>query len=163
MTNGEGKRIWDWYNAGGFGQIAASLWDRDVSHFNPGETPGMTEFKMNLIEHGRSMAESFIVEMLKNRVGEFSRGVIGSPFHIVCDKLASLAPSGTKVPQSALLHALKEAEWIDMGRIASSDYPNKKHIFVAPDVRDQFNKSELRRMIEAVSYTHLTLPTILRV
>jgi len=148
MTNGEGKRIWDWYNAGGFGQIAASLWDRDVSHFNPGETPNMTEFKMNLIEHGRSMAESFIVEMLKNRVGEFSRGVIGSPFHIVCDKLASLAPSGTKVPQSALLHALKEAGWIDMGRIASNDYPNKKHIFVAPDIRDQYKKSDLRRMIE---------------
>jgi len=148
MTNGEGKRIWDWYNAGGFGQIAASLWDRDVSHFNPGETPGMTEFKMNLIEHGRSMAESFIVEMLKNRVGEFARGVVGSPFHLVCDKLASLAPSGTKVPQAALLHALKEAGWVDMGRIASAEYANKKHIFVAPELKDQYKKSELRRMIE---------------
>ena len=148
MTNGEGKRIWDWYNAKGFGQIAASLWDRDVSHFNPGETPGMTEFKMNLIEHGRSMAESFIVEMLKNRVGEFARGVVGSPFHLVCDKLASLAPSGTKVPQAALLHALKEAGWVDMGRIASAEYANKKHIFVAPELKDQYKKSELRRMIE---------------
>ena len=148
MENHEGKAIWDWYLAGGFGQIAAFLWDRDVSKFNPGAVPGMTEFKMNLIEYGRSMAESFIVEMLHKRTGEFARGVIGSPFHVVCDKLASVAPSGTKVPQSALLHALKEAGWIDMGRIASADYPNKKHIFVAPDVRDQYNKSELRRMIE---------------
>jgi len=148
MKDYEGKAIWEWYLAGGFEQIAASLWDRDVSHFNPGATPSMTEFKLNLIEHGRSMAESFIVEMLKNRMGEFSRGVIGSPFHLVCDKLSSLAPSGTKVPQAALLHALKEAGWIDMGRIASNDYSNKKHIFVAPELKEKYKKSDLRRMIE---------------
>jgi hypothetical protein len=35
-----------------------------------------------------------------------------------------------------------------MGRIASNDYPNKKHIFAAPEMRDQYKKSELRRMIE---------------
>ena len=148
MMDNEGKQIWDWYLSGGFEQIAASLWDRDVSAFNPGATPGMTEFKLNLIEHGRSMAESFIVEMMTKRAGEFARGVIGSPFHAICDKLAAVAPSGTKVPQAALLHALKEAGWVDMGRLASSDYPNKKHIFAAPEVRDQYKKSELRRMIE---------------
>ena len=150
MKDNEGKTIWDWFHAGGFEQIASFLYARDVSAFNPGATPGMTEFKMNLIEHGRSMAESFIVEMLNKRMGEFSKGVIGSPFHQVCDKLAGLAPSGVKVPQAALLHALKEAGWIDCGRIASADYPNKKHIFKAPDIDARYTKSDLRRMVEEV-------------
>jgi len=101
-----------------------------------------------LVEHGMSMAESLIVEMLRNRLGEFQRGMIGSPFHSVCDRLTGVAPSGTKIPQAALLHALKEAGWKDMGRIASTDFPNKKRIFCAPEIAETHSKSELRRMIE---------------
>jgi hypothetical protein len=85
--------------------------------------------------------------MLKNRTGEFSRGVIGSPFHLLCDRLAGSAPSGVKVPQAALLHALKEAGWIDCGRVKSRDYDAKKHIFCAPELAE-LAKSELRRRIE---------------
>jgi hypothetical protein len=106
-----------------------------------------TEFKANLVEHGMSMAESFLVEMLRNKSGEFSRGVIGSPFHSMCDRLTGLAPSGVKVPQAALLHALKEAGWIDCGRLMSRDHTSKKHIFCAPDMAD-IAKSELRRLVE---------------
>jgi hypothetical protein len=106
-----------------------------------------TEFKANLVEHGMSMAESFLVEMLKNRTGEFSLGVIGSPFHSLCDRLAGQAPSGVKVPQAALLHALKEAGWIDCGRLMSRDYTSKKHVFTCPEMAD-LAKSELRRMVE---------------
>ena len=148
MGAAQAKAMWDWYHAGGFQRVAAWLKERDVSMFNPSETPMMTEFKMNLVEHGMSMAESFIVDMLRNRTGEFQRGVIGSPFHSICDRLTGLAPSGTKVPQAALLHALKEAGWKDMGRIASTDYPNKKRIFCAPGVEDTMIKSEMRRIIE---------------
>jgi hypothetical protein len=53
-----------------------------------------------------------------------------------------------KVPQSALFHALREAGWVDLGRVASSDYPSKKHLFAAPDMAGR-SKSELRRLIEA--------------
>ena len=106
-----------------------------------------TEFKLNLIEHGLSMAESYLVESMRLKVGEFSKGVIGSPFHAVCDRLAGSAPAGVKVPQQALLHALKEAGWVDLGRVASSDYPSKKHLFCAPDLANS-NKSNLRRLVE---------------
>ena len=129
--------------------------DRDVSQFNPSAPPMMTEFKANLVEHGMSMAESFIVEMMRERKGEFTAGVIGSPFHSLCDRLAGVAPSGVKVPQAALLHALKEAGWIDCGRLASHDYPSKKHIFAAPNVYDTFKKSELRRAVESPVAPHL--------
>jgi hypothetical protein len=108
----------------------------------------MTEFKQNLIEHGMSMAESYLVEMLRARQAEFASGVIGSPFHALCDRLTGGAPGGVKVPQQALLHALKEAGWQDMGRIGAVGMPTKKHVFAAPDML-HLNKSEMRRMVEA--------------
>ena len=142
------QKIWSWYRAGGFAAIARWLYARDVSQFNPAAAPPMTEFKMNLVEHGMSMAESYLVEMMRNRTNEFSRGVIGSPFHSLCDRLAGSAPSGVKIPQAALLHALKESGWHDCGRLMSRDYPSKKHIFCAPDLVDVLSKSELRRAVE---------------
>jgi hypothetical protein len=147
MESNQAKKIWDWYRSGGFQAIASWLQARDVSKFNPSAPPMWTEFKANLVEHGMSMAESFLVEMLKNRTSEFSRGVIGSPFHSLCDRLTGQAPSGVKVPQAALLHALKEAGWVDCGRLMSRDHTSKKHIFCAPEMAD-ISKSELRRMVE---------------
>ena len=147
MDSRQAKRIWDWYRNGGFGMIARFLRDRDVSQFNPSAPPMWTEFKANLVEHGMSMAESYLVDLLRERKGDFAKGVIGSPFHSLCDRLAGQAPSGVKVPQAALLHALKEAGWIDKGRLKSRDFDTKKHIFCAPDLAE-YGKSELRRMVE---------------
>jgi hypothetical protein len=147
MEPGKAKKIWDWYRAGGFGMIARFLRARDVSQFNPSAPPMWTEFKANLVEHGMSMAESYLVDMLRERKGDFTKGVIGSPFHSLCDRLAGQAPAGVKVPQAALLHALKEAGWVDKGRIKSREFDTKKHVFCAPDLED-VSKSDLRRMVE---------------
>jgi Family of unknown function (DUF5906) len=140
-------KMWAWYKAGGFAAISGWLMARDVAAFNPGAAPMLTEFKMNLVEHGMSMAESYLVELMRNRMGEFSKGVVASPFHALCDRLAGAAPSGVKVPQPALLHALKEAGWVDCGRLKSREFDSKKHIFCAPDMAD-VSKSELRRLVE---------------
>jgi hypothetical protein len=147
MDSGEARSLWAWYNAGGFSAIASWLMLRDVSAFNPSAPPMMTEFKLNLVEQGMSTAESYLVEMMRGRMGEFARGVVGAPFHSLCDRLMGAMPSGVKVPQAALLHAFKEAGWIDCGRLASADYMSKKHIFCAPDMIYN-KKSELRRMVE---------------
>ncbi|NBR32741.1 MAG: hypothetical protein EBT84_11365, partial [Sphingomonadaceae bacterium] len=109
--------------------------------------PAWTEFKANLVEHGMSIAESYLVELMRGRRGEFSKGVVGSPFHSLCDRLAAGAPSGVKVPQAALLHALKEAGWIDCGRIKSRANDTRKHVFCAPDMQ-LHSKSELRDLVE---------------
>ena len=147
---GSGLALYNWYRAGNFEHIAAWLHARDVSKFNPGAAPAMTEFKLNLLESGMSSLESTMVEMIRLRSGEFARGAIGSPFHHVCDRIADLTGLGrSKVPQSALLHALKEAGWVDCGRLASNDHPSKKRIFAAPDTIEAHSKSELRRMVEA--------------
>jgi hypothetical protein len=150
MDSNKAKDMWDWYRHGGFESISAWLYARDVSKFNPSASPMMTEFKANLVEHGMSMAESFLVEMLKGRKGEFAKGVIGSPFHALCDRLTGLAPSNVKVPQAALLHALKEAGWVDCGRLKSREFDTKKHIFADPEIASILSKSELRRALEDV-------------
>ena len=147
MAADAAARMWDWYKAGGFAAVGAWLHARDVSAFNPGAAPMMTEFKLNLVEHGMSMAESYLVELMRNRLGEFSKGVVASPFHALCDRVAGAAPAGVKVPQPALLHALKEAGWVDLGRVASGDFPSKKHMYCAPDMVG-VSKSDMRRMVE---------------
>ena len=150
MDATEAASLWAWYKSGGYEGVAGWLHRRDVSAFNPAAAPMLTEFKMNLIEQGMTIAESYIVDMIRNRLGEFSGGVIASPLHAICDRLSGNMPQGTKVPQAALLHSLKEAGWVDMGHCNSGEYATKKHIWCAPELR-RTSKSELRRMVEPVT------------
>jgi hypothetical protein len=46
----------------------------------------------------------------------------------------------------ALLHAFREAGWIDMGRVYSAELPTKRHAFSAPDWTG--SKSDARRIAE---------------
>jgi hypothetical protein len=117
----------------------------------------MTEAKTIMIDHGRSTAESYLIELIAARLGEFSTGVIAAPFHGLCDRLAGGAPTGVRIPPAALLHALKEAGWLDCGRIGARDYPTKKHIFCAPELADN-KKSDLRRAVET-----LPAPSVVRI
>jgi hypothetical protein len=148
MSDAEGAVMWAWLESGGKSAVAAWLHARDVSAFAPGATPMLTEAKAIMVEAGMSGAESFLVDLMRHRLGEFNKGVVGAPWHALCDRLQGSSPTGTRIVQPALLHALKEAGWVDMGRIASRDYLSKKHIFVAPDMVGT-PKSDLRRMVEA--------------
>ena len=152
MTAAGADALWNWYKSGGFEKVAAWLWQRDVTRFNPAAAPPVTEWKLNMVEHGLSVAESFLVDLMRNRMGPFVHGVAAGPFHRLCDTIAAgHVPAGTKVPQAALLHAFKEAGWRDMGRIGSTEFPTKKHIFADPDVAAGVSKSDLRRMVEGVA------------
>jgi hypothetical protein len=150
MNPAEAASLWNWYKSGGYENIAGWLHRRDVSAFNPAAAPMMTEFKLNLIEQGMTIAESYLVDLIRNRVGEFAKGIVASPLHALCDRLSGSVPQGTKVPQAAMLHALKEAGWIDMGHCGSGEFLTKKHIWCAPELR-RASKSELRRMVEPVT------------
>jgi hypothetical protein len=48
------------------------------------------------------------------------------------------------------MHALKEAGWLDCGRLHSREYGAKKHVFCAPELAGT-SKSDLRKMAEKVS------------
>lgn len=96
-----------------------------------------------------SSAESSIVEMIRNREGEFSKGVIAGPFQKVCDRLQAVMAPGVKVPPAALLHALQEAQWVDLGLVhARPEYATKRHIFAAPEMAERYSRSDLRRMVD---------------
>ena len=151
MPEDEAMKLWNWYqNRGGFAAVAAHLYARDVSAFNPGATPPMTEAKMIMVEQGRSMGESYLVDIISRRLGEFAPGVVAAPFYALCDRLQGQAAPGVKLVPAALMHALKEAGWVDCGRLASRDYTTKKHIFCAPELVGT-GKSDLRRMAEKVT------------
>ena len=147
MSDTEGQTIWNWFETGGQSAVANWLSQRSVADFNPGAAPPFTEAKAIMIEHGRSTAESYLVDLIRNRAGEFARGVVASPFYSLCDRLAGGAPAGVKVPQAALMHALREAGWIDLGRIKSRANDARKHVFCAPDMAEK-SRSELRDMAE---------------
>jgi len=152
MDADDANALHAWFKAGGYEQIGAWMHQRDVSAFNAAAAPPSTEWKTNMVEHGLSVAESFLVDLMRLRVGPFAVGVIAGPFHRLCDTIiTNHVPAGTKVPQAALLHALKEAGWIDCGRIGSVDFQTKKQIFAAPDVANSYSKSDLRRMVESVA------------
>jgi hypothetical protein len=149
MTEAEGLALWRWYEKeGGFGRVAQWLATRDVSAFNPKATPMAAEYKSRLIENGRSMAESYVLELIQRNAPEFALGVVGTPWHRLCDRLQQGAPSGVKIPQQALLHALKEAGWEDQGMVKSADFQTKKNLWVRPDLLKVYSKSDLRRMVE---------------
>jgi hypothetical protein len=150
MDPSAAQAMWTWYRAGGFETIARWLADRNVSKFNPSAPPMWTEFKENLIENGMSIAESYIVDQIRAKAGEFRRGIIATPFFKICESLNNGAPSGVKIPQAALLHALKEAGWIDRGKVASAEHPGKRHIYIAPELM-KHSKSALRNMLEPSS------------
>jgi hypothetical protein len=147
MEPEEGAAFWKWFETGGKSAVAAWLYKRDVSAFNAGAAPFMTEAKAIMIETGMSGAESFLMEMMRERIGEFKSGVLASPWQSACDRLTGVAPTGMKLPVAALLHAFREAGWVDMGLLKSRAYTSKKHVFCAPDMVNR-SKSELRDLCE---------------
>ena len=149
MDSEAAARMWAWYKSGGFAAVAAWLAARDVSAFNAGAAPPMTEAKAIMVETGMSGAESFLVEMMRSRIGEFASGVLGGPWQSVCDRLTGQAPTGMKLPVAALLHAFREAGWVDMGLLKSRAHTTKKHIYAAPDMVNR-GKSELRDMVQSM-------------
>ena len=147
MSDADGAVMWAWLNAGGKSAVAAWLHARNVAAFNPGASPFLTEAKAIMVEAGMSGAESFLVDLMRNRLGEFSKGVVGAPWHALCDRLQGLVQGNVKIVQPALLHALKEAGWVDMGRLKSRRHDTKKHIFCAPEMVDM-SRSDMRDMVE---------------
>lgn len=149
MDPDEAAALWRWYEKeGGFARIARWLADRDVSAFNPAAAPPVTDWKITMVEQGMSVAESFLVDMIRERRGEFARGVVGAPFYAMCERLLGHAPTGVKLHHAQMLHSLKEAGWVDLGRVASARNATKKQMFAAPDMAKKHSKSALRDMIE---------------
>jgi len=151
MDAAEAKKLWAWYKAGGFAAIARFLHDRDVSKFNPAASPSSTDFKVNMTENGMSLAESYLVGMMRARSGPFASGISGGPFHVLLDQAAQVGnvPPTVRFTMLSLMHAFKEAGWRDRGRIMSRELTTKKHVFTSPDL-GHLSNSDARRMAEEI-------------
>lgn len=139
--------LWAFYRAGGYAAIARWLLRRDVRAFNPAAAPPATLEKESMISGGLSAGEDFLVALIERRTGEFARGVIGSPFGGLIDRLQAQAPQGARIYKAALFHALKEAHWVNVGRVHSAEYTTRADVWCAPDMAG-LSKSELRRLVE---------------
>ena len=147
LPEADATALWTWYTRqDGFGAVAHYLATYDVADWCPTAPPPMTEAKAILIDAAMSPAEAVLVAAIRGRVGDFAPGVIAGPFHPILDRVQYPAHVKTP-PQSALFHALKEAGWVDVGRLHSREYSTKKHIFRAPELAGVL-KSDLRNMVE---------------
>ncbi len=147
LPEAQATALWTWYRAGGMEAIAAWLHARDVSAFNPAAIPPMTEEKASMIEGGLTTGEDYLCGLATRRAGEFARGVVGSRWSAVVDRLQATAPQGVKLNKHALFHALKEAKWVHVGRIMSAEHTSKVDVWCAPDMA-HLPKSELRGLVE---------------
>ena len=146
LPDDNAARLWDWYGKGGFEAVAAYLDARDVSAFNPGAVPPITDAKLAMVDLGMSGGEAFIADMVRDRVGPFSRGVVGSPWFDVLAQIARIT-SGHKPTREALFVALRDSGWQDIGRVMSREHRTPKHLWIAPELADK-NKSEIRSIAE---------------
>jgi hypothetical protein len=107
---------------------------------------------MAMMAAGLSNAEALLVEMMRDRRGEFSTGAVMAPWAGLCDRLAGLLPAGTRLGPHTLFHAAREAGWVDLGMVKAPEYPTKRHVLCAPDVLENAGNSraEVRRRCEAV-------------
>ena len=101
-----------------------------------------------MTEAGLSPVESYLVELMRDRQGEFASGVVSAPWQELCGRLSAMAPQGARVPVQALFHAFAEAGWLDCGLCHSREYATKRHLYCAPELAE-LGKAELRRMSEA--------------
>ena len=150
MTPAEIDRIWGWYRSGGLEAVAGWLRARDVSAFNPKAIPFSTEYKQRLIHTGMSHGEAYVYHLIEKGEAPFDVDVIGGPWHKILDIVNAPLNGSTRVVQPALLHALKEAGWVDKGLCYSTDFPTRKHCFVKPQIAD-WSRSDIRRRLAALT------------
>jgi len=156
MHNEEAAAMWHWYAQGGLDAVCAYLNERDVSAFNPGAAPPMTDAKAILLQTGMNPTEAALAEMIAARSGPFRHGFLCGPLHRVVNELQNMLGDRYRVNQAALHIALKDAGWVDRGRVYSKELITKKHVFTAPD-HSHLSNSEVRRMIETVAPPSLSV------
>jgi len=153
LSKVEGAAIWDWFKAGGRAAVAGWLRSRDVSAFAPGGAPPFTEAKAIMLSAGLSLVESALVEMMRDKRGEFALGAIKAPWQALVDRLQAQMPVGSKASVHALFHALREAGWVDLGRVKATPNGSKVHLYASPDTLERVdgNRAEIKRMLDSAS------------
>jgi hypothetical protein len=146
MREEDSLALWAYFKAGGLQAGAAYLRQRDVSRFNPSATPPWTDAKTIMVGSARTGAESWLVERIEKKALEFRHGYACGPWQAVVDRLQDHAPQNVRLNVPALLHALAECGWTDVGLVKTKRYGTRRHIWLSPDWRG--TKTEARDAAE---------------
>ena len=149
MSPAAAAALWGWYAAGGYAAVAGLLARRDVSAFNPGATPFVTDAKGCMGEASMSPPESWLFEYIKEGRGVFARGAIAAPFHALLDQLQGQCPPTMRLTRNAMIQALQDADWHDCGRIMSVEYPSNKHIYCTKQLWAEGPRKYIRALVES--------------
>lgn len=148
MDDADGSSIWDWYlNDGGYDAVTGYLYARDVTKFNPGAVAPMTEAKRALLDLSLTSAESYLVNMVKNREGPFAKGVVASPWQDIVAACGGMSAKASRELKDTLLQTLQSCGWVDMGRCTSRQHAAPRAIWCTPDMAER-SPSELRNLVE---------------
>ena len=101
-------------------------------------------------KHVSPQIVAFIKPLIQNKHGAFKYGIIGSPFHKLCENLSRQNPNGQRIRFRDLAQALAESGWIDRGRVSSRDFNTKRHVFIHPE-HDHLTKSQVSRIFETIT------------
>jgi hypothetical protein len=148
MREEDSAALWGYFKAGGLRAGAAYLRQRDVSKFNPAATPPWTDAKSIMVGSARTGAESWIIERIEKKALEFRHGFACGPWQAVVDRLQDHAPQNVRLNVPALLHALSECGWVDVGLVKTKRYGTRRHIWLSPDWRG--TKTEARDAAETL-------------
>ena len=77
---------------------------------------------------------------------EFAKGAIVGPFLKLLDRLQ--AGFDGRLYRGELEHALKAAQWDDLGLVKTRESPSRRHLFAAPGMIAEHSRSDLRRLAE---------------
>lgn len=158
MRDEDAAELWRYFRAGGLQAGAAYLRTRDVSRFNPAAAPPWTDAKQIMVASSRSVSESWLVERISRRVEPFRASAVCGPWGRLIERLHELAPPQTRLSQQALMLALSEAGWKDLGMCKSKLHQSAAHVFVAPDW--QGLKSAARDEAERAKATDFPTATV---
>ena len=104
-----------------------------------------------------------LIDEIRNRNGVFSHGIVTAPLERICLIAAKQLAIGNvyrfQISTGALRLALKEADWIDRGRVSSANYNSARHVFCAPELR-KIRKSRLREMVEDLDFKNIALQAV---
>ena len=91
--------FWKWYEAGGFGHVAAYLGVLDISDFNPHASPPKTETFWEIVNANRSPEDAELADAIdrlgKETIGGDGQSVIVRPEVLTIEQIAAMADAET--------------------------------------------------------------------
>jgi hypothetical protein len=112
------KILWNWYECGGYGHVAAYLAELDISAFNPKAPPPKTKAFWDIVDASRAPEEAELADAIDR---------LGSPEATTLTKIAGVAQGefamwlGDRKNRRAIPHRLEKCGYVPVRNDAAKD------------------------------------------